>query len=123
MKYFKVGQEAWCLNTYKCLQKVTVKVVDYAGRYPIIVELGDGEQYSFTSDGRYDETAEVSLFQTKPIITPNVPIFEERPAYFWSNDKNIWFYDILTSIGSNGMGASKSRECWYSKWQYEAPTL
>ena len=122
MKYFKVGQEAWCLNTYKGLQKVTIKVVDYAGRYPIIVELGDGEQYSFTSDGRYDETAEVSLFQTKPIITPNVPIFEERPAYFCDSN-GLWLYDVLVGVSEKRKGQANSTGYWYSKWQYEAPTL
>ncbi len=56
------------------------------------------------------------------MITENVPIFEERPAYFWSS-ANVWLYDIITGIDDQGRGKIKGQKSWYIKWQYEKPEL
>lgn len=123
MKYFEVGQTVFCWDELNGLMSGVVTMTDHIGDYPVIVSFDKNTEYSFTIDGRRTKFDSVVLFQTKPIITPNVPIFEERPAYFWSYDNNVWFYDILVSINIDGLGKSKTKECLYDKWQFNAPAL
>lgn len=120
-KYFKLDQDVWFMG------KIKGKVVEIGiedEMYPIVVLFDDGTGSTFTHEGKLEEDNDYISLTQKPYEVPkNVPLFVERTAYFWSNDNNIWFYDILTSIGPTGMGTSKSKEYWYSKWQYEAPVL
>ena len=120
MKYFEVGQKVYYIADGLVHEGVVTSICDDE-KYPILVEVANGKRASFTHEGCL--LGGIRLFQTKPIITPNVPIFEERPAYFWSYDNNVWFYDILVSINIDGLGKSKTKECLYDKWQFNAPAL
>lgn len=118
MKYFEVGQKVYCA----IFGEMEVIEINDVVRCRYIKRKGCKSSESYTLDGRYYADAEIVLSQTpiNPIV--NVPIFEERPAYFWSNDYKVWLYDVLVCV-SGGLGKHKTSGYWYSKWQYEAPTL
>lgn len=122
MKYFEVGQTVYYLAD-RALQNGTVTSIDDSVEYPIRIDLGNGDYATFTDDGRLFVGCGIKLFQTKPIITPNVPIFEERPAYFYRTASETWTYDILCEIDKFGNGLAKNANTLFSLWQYEAPTL
>lgn len=121
--YFKVGQEVWYLDEeLKIHHGEVIKIKnDMVLKILVSFELFDGR---FTSDGRISVDHNISLFQTKPIITENVPIFEERPAYFWDFKTNTWTYGVLDCIYHGGWGCMKGdKRVLYKKWQYEKPEL
>ena len=124
MKYFEVGQTVFCWDEDNGVIEGLVTEIINDDTFPIRVDFkGVNLSYSFTHEGRRFLEDPISLFQTKPIITPNAPIFEERPAYFYHDGSRVWFYDILIKIDELGSGNAKVDGCWYPKWQYEAPTL
>ena len=121
MEYFEVGQTVYYLADGVVHDGVVTSICDDE-KYPILVEVANGKRASFTHEGCLLEGYGTRLFQTKPIITPNVPIFEERPAYFCDSN-GLWLYDVLVGVSENRKGKANSTGYWYSKWQYEAPTL
>lgn len=122
MKYFEVGQTVYYLADGVVHDGVVTSICDDE-KYPILVDVANGKRASFTHEGCLLEGYGTRLFQTKPIITPNVPIFEERPAYFYRTASETWTYDILCEIDKFGNGLAKNANTLFSLWQYEAPTL
>ena len=86
-KYFKVGQLAFDVNHGKGEVISTNKTKDY----PISVKF-DSFTQSYTIDGKYTKGCNPSLFQTAPIITPNVPIIEfKQGELVLARDFGEWF--------------------------------
>ena len=118
MKYFEVGQTVYCA----IFGKMEVIEINDVVRCRYIDRKSAKSSESYTLDGRYYADAKIVLSQ-KPIPTiVNVPIFEERPAYFCDSN-GLWLYDILVGVNENRKGKANSTGYWYSKWQYEAPAL
>jgi hypothetical protein len=86
--FFKEGQTVWYAWG---VEGVVIKDRE-EGPFPIIVQFPNNECRSFTHDGRMWVDNEISLFQTKPIITPNVPLvrFEKGELVWVSDDNEEW---------------------------------
>ena len=87
-KYFKVGQTVWDLRFGEGVVTGDESLNVY---YPIIVRFGFGyAEQSYTADGKHiTGCLYISLFQTAPIITPNVPIVEfEQGELVWVKRDN-----------------------------------
>ena len=80
-KYFKLGQKVWDMRFGS---GIVVGISDPFG-FRISVDFEDGKSERYTEDGRfYNNDKNPSLFQTAPIITPNVPIIEfEKGELVW----------------------------------------
>jgi len=73
MKYFEVGQKVWDFR-YGDGMVSGDDILD--GVHPIRVRFESHEQ-RYTTDGKHSLVSSyITLFQTAPIITPNVPIIE-----------------------------------------------
>jgi hypothetical protein len=120
--FFKVGQKVWEFAMDGLREGVVAHIYD-DGDYPISVDFDNYINVSFTFDGRRSKASNPSLFQTKPIITPNTPSFNERPAYFWDDSRSMWIYGMLSEIDCQDGGKDKISGFWFIKWQTEAPDL
>lgn len=120
--YFKVDQEVWYLDQELKIHEGIVSEIRSKQILKVYVKFKSFNG-QFTLDGQISEDGHICLFQTKPIITENVQIFEERPAYFWDGLAECWIFDVVAEIDKCGNAVSKSRNGWHSKWQYEKPEL
>lgn len=86
-KYFKVGQKVWDVR----FGKGVVDRIEINIDYPIRVKFKN-VQHGYKNNGFWGEIDNFpSLFQTAPIITPNVPIIEfEKGELVWVKDDDEW---------------------------------
>ena len=113
-KYFEVGQTVYDVRFG---QGEVYKIDSGTNDYPIRVGFISGIE-KYTTDGKYSVcSVNISLFQTAPIITPNVPIIEfthlelvlVRDLYDWAvryyshfeNGKHYCFSNQKTEGDSN----------------------
>lgn len=97
-KYFKVGQKA-CDIRYG---EGTVIDTNYNGDYHILVEFSPLFSIEYTFDGRETIEENIILFQTAPIITPNVPIIEfEKGELVLVRNGNQWFMRYYSHFENN----------------------
>lgn len=120
--YFKQGQEVWHLDEQLEIFHGTVTEIRKVPLYTVFVNFGKFNGH-FTSDGKMSEDGHICLFQNKPMITENVPIFEERPAYFFRCCNELWLYGTIIKINENGSAICKQNNIHYKTWQYEKPEL
>jgi len=117
-KYFKKGQSVTCIANG---EGMVIKDND-SKMYPIKVDFGKCTE-TYTYDGRMRSDLGVCLYQTTPIITPNVPIIEfEKDELVWcSDDTNYWFatfyshQDVLNGNHLVFMNQQKSGNSRYYK--------
>jgi hypothetical protein len=85
--YFEVGMEVWDV----VYGNATVLRINEDVGYPVVVRFNNTLDGYYTFDGRREKgLLPVSLFQTKPIITPNVPLvsFEKGELVLCRESKN-----------------------------------
>lgn len=97
-KYFEIGQKVWDVR----FGEGVVISVEYSPDYPIEVKFESGYQ-RYTNDGIWRRgDSYPSLFQTAPIITPNVPIVEfEKGELVWVRHTDDWYVRFF-SHSENG---------------------
>lgn len=86
-QYFEEGMTVWDL----IFGEGKVVSSDYANRqyYPFAVEFEEYGTKTYTPDGRLINGGPITLYQIKPIITPNVPIVKfEKGEMVWVKEKN-----------------------------------
>lgn len=96
MKYFEVGMTVWDVRHGK---GNVFEIDTNLNPYPVVV-LFKGEKQSYTNDGKnLLSDCDYSLFQTEPIITPNVPINEfKQGELVFVCSSNEWFLRYYSHI-------------------------
>ena len=124
LKYFKVGMKVWVLDSNNETHAgEVVSIFDtHPATFPIEVKFENGGTCTYTFDGRENTSSQVTVFQHRPTIVANKPLFDEKPAYFLQ-PPNRWYYDTLSDISTSNEGWAKDLKCWFSTWQLDPPKL
>ena len=88
-QYFEAGMTAWSVFGIEGI----VRKIELHGDYPVCVDFGESSEH-YTFDGRIMRGGKIGLLQTRPIITPNVPIIKfEKEELVWVKKDSSCYWD------------------------------
>jgi hypothetical protein len=118
-QYFEVGMTVW--DAWGNEGKVE-RIMEMKVPYPVLVKFNNESNCCYSSDGIDKESGRTELYQTKPIITPNVPLIrlEKGELVFCRESKNgVWdmrYFSHKDEIGFwcfNMQLKEGNVSCWY----------